>query len=176
MSMYRSPDISHRNTGTSMHRNSDEKIIFPDGRISTSETSMLPTLTCRKSTFCENVTDYPRQLVNAAIQRNVSLRFLESVDTVDSVRNDFVIHKNAWAIALLLAHYIISSSYCVKMKFILYFAIIIQLYVCVRLYKTKNCETDIISACYVNFRYTRHAKMTLNYFLTLRFLSFYAIW
>ncbi|KYN36602.1 Protein spaetzle, partial [Trachymyrmex septentrionalis] len=82
MSMYRSPNISHRNTGTSMHRNSDEKIIFPDGRISTSETSMLPTLTCRKSTFCENVTDYPRQLVNAAIQRNVSLRFLESVDTM----------------------------------------------------------------------------------------------
>ncbi|KAG5347640.1 SPZ protein, partial [Acromyrmex charruanus] len=84
MSMYRSPDISHRDTGTSMHRNSDEKIIFPDGRISSSGTPM-PTLTCRKSTFCENVADYPRQLVNAAIQRNVSLRFLESVDTVDSI-------------------------------------------------------------------------------------------
>ncbi|KYM79380.1 Protein spaetzle [Atta colombica] len=85
MSMYRSSDISHRNTGTSMHRNSDEKIIFPDGRILTSETPMLPTLSCRKNTFCENVADYPRQLVNAAIQRNVSLRFLESVDTVDSM-------------------------------------------------------------------------------------------
>ncbi|KYN15238.1 Protein spaetzle, partial [Trachymyrmex cornetzi] len=85
MSMYRSSDISHRHTGTSMHRNSDEKIIFPDGRVSMSETPMLPTLTCRKSTFCENVADYPRQLVNSAIQRNISLRFLESVDTVDSM-------------------------------------------------------------------------------------------
>ncbi|EGI66251.1 Protein spaetzle [Acromyrmex echinatior] len=84
MSMYRSPDISHRDTGTSIYRNSDEKIIFPDGRISSSGTP-IPTLTCRKSTFCENVADYPRQLVNAAIQRNISLRFLESVDTVDSI-------------------------------------------------------------------------------------------
>ncbi|XP_018308873.1 uncharacterized protein [Mycetomoellerius zeteki] len=84
MSMYRSPDMPHRDAGTSMHRNSEEKIIFPDGRIST-ETSMLPTLICRKSTFCENVADYPRQLVNTAIQRNASLRFLESVDTVDSM-------------------------------------------------------------------------------------------
>ncbi|XP_018401437.1 PREDICTED: protein spaetzle [Cyphomyrmex costatus] len=82
-SMYRSRDMPHRDAGMSMHRNSDEKIIFPDGRIS--ETSMLPTLTCRKSTFCENVADYPRQLVNAAIQQNTSLRFLESVDTVDSM-------------------------------------------------------------------------------------------
>ncbi|XP_077279534.1 protein spaetzle [Temnothorax americanus] len=73
-------------TTTSMHRNSDE-IVFPDGRIPT----MLPAATaaaalaCRKSTFCENVADYPRQLVNAAIARNASLRFLESVDPMPDI-------------------------------------------------------------------------------------------
>ncbi|KAL0129327.1 hypothetical protein PUN28_004198 [Cardiocondyla obscurior] len=75
----------------SMHRNSDEKIIFPDGR-NPSFTSLPPrtalpvmlpfsALPCRSnSTFCENVINYPKQLVNAAIARNASLRFLETVD------------------------------------------------------------------------------------------------
>jgi len=71
---------------TSMHRSSDEKIIFPDGRISSMSPQMLsPATACRKSTFCENVTDYPRQLVNAAIARNASLRFLESVDPMPDI-------------------------------------------------------------------------------------------
>lgn len=71
--------IAVSSTTVSMRTSSDE-IVFPDGRIS----SMSPqrALLCRKNTFCENVADYPRQLVNAAIARNASLRFLESVDPV----------------------------------------------------------------------------------------------
>ncbi|XP_071565881.1 uncharacterized protein [Temnothorax nylanderi] len=74
-------------TTTSMHRNLDE-IVFPDGRIPTmSSRTVVPAVTaaCRKSTFCENVADYPRQLVNAAIARNASLRFLESVDPMPDI-------------------------------------------------------------------------------------------
>jgi len=89
-SIYRSPDVSlHRNVDMPLHRNSDESIIFPDGRIS-SRTSVQPASACRKSTFCENVADYPRQLVNAAIARNASLRFLESIDPV---RDNFIVIK-----------------------------------------------------------------------------------
>lgn len=78
--------LRHRNTGMSTHRNSDEKIIFPDGRISSPSTisprTMIPVSGCRKGTFCENVADYPTQLVNAAIARNTSLKFLEIIDPV----------------------------------------------------------------------------------------------
>ncbi|XP_011157218.1 protein spaetzle isoform X2 [Solenopsis invicta] len=80
--MHRSAITMRRNTG--MHRNSDE-IIFPDGRItSTTSQTLLPS-TCRRKTYCENVAEYPRQLVNAAIARNASLRFLESVDPMPDI-------------------------------------------------------------------------------------------
>lgn len=56
-------------------------IIFPtDDRDSTSMSTSAPS-DCH-STFCENVTNYPTQLVNAAIARNSSLRFLENVDEI----------------------------------------------------------------------------------------------
>ncbi|KAL6266969.1 hypothetical protein P5V15_000053 [Pogonomyrmex californicus] len=70
----------------SMHRHSDE-IVFPDGTISSSTLSSmtLPAPSCHKSTFCENVVDYPRHLINQAIARNASLRFLESVDPMPDI-------------------------------------------------------------------------------------------
>ncbi|XP_011695318.1 PREDICTED: protein spaetzle-like [Wasmannia auropunctata] len=84
-STYRNAGVStHRNVGVSSHRHTDE-FVFPDpvdGRIpsTTAQMSVVPTSACRRSTFCENVADYPKQLVNAAIARNVSLRFLDNVD------------------------------------------------------------------------------------------------
>ncbi|CAL1678446.1 unnamed protein product [Lasius platythorax] len=62
----------------STRTNADE-IIFPtDDRVSSAPTSA--SASACHSTFCENVTNYPTQMVNAAIARNASLRFLESVD------------------------------------------------------------------------------------------------
>lgn len=60
----------------------DEKIVFPDGsnRVSSIPSTSTTAPACYKDAFCENVADYPRQLVSAAIARNVSLRFLESID------------------------------------------------------------------------------------------------
>ncbi|KAL6424062.1 hypothetical protein ACFW04_009749 [Cataglyphis niger] len=72
-------------TDTSTRPDADEKIIFPsDGRISSIPT-LAPASACHKSIFCENVADYPRQLVNAAISRNASLRFLESIDPMPDI-------------------------------------------------------------------------------------------
>lgn len=70
-------------TDASMQMDVDEKIIFPtDGRVTSTPA---PASGCHKSIFCENVADYPRQLVNAAIARNASLRFLESIDPVNNL-------------------------------------------------------------------------------------------
>ncbi|XP_072763594.1 uncharacterized protein [Anoplolepis gracilipes] len=72
------------NTDTSTRTNADE-IVFPtDSRISSIPTST-STAACHKNTFCENVADYPRQLVNAAIAQNASLRFLENVDPFNNM-------------------------------------------------------------------------------------------
>lgn len=71
----------------STRTNADE-IIFPtDDRVSSAPTSA--SASACHSTFCENVTNYPTQMVNAAIARNASLRFLESVDELlsDPVNN-----------------------------------------------------------------------------------------
>ncbi|XP_070172622.1 uncharacterized protein [Polyergus mexicanus] len=69
-------------TDASLRMDLDEKIIFPtDGRV----TSPAPASGCHKSIFCENVADYPRQLVNAAIAQNASLRFLESIDPMPDI-------------------------------------------------------------------------------------------
>lgn len=58
-------------------------IIFPtDDRVPSISTSMSTSASDCHSTFCENVTNYPTQLVNAAIARNSSLRFLENVDEI----------------------------------------------------------------------------------------------
>ncbi|EZA51456.1 Protein spaetzle [Ooceraea biroi] len=66
-------------TGTSMQ--SDDNIIFPtDRRFVPSPTSV-----CENSTYCEEVSNYPRQLVNAAIARNASLRFLGSIDPLSDI-------------------------------------------------------------------------------------------
>ncbi|XP_029668728.1 uncharacterized protein LOC115238788 [Formica exsecta] len=70
-------------TDASMQMDVDEKIIFPtDGRVTSTPA---PASGCHKSIFCENVADYPRQLVNAAIARNASLRFLESIDPMPDI-------------------------------------------------------------------------------------------
>ncbi|GAB1868546.1 Protein spaetzle [Camponotus japonicus] len=75
------------NTDVSTTRtDADEKIVFPDGSDRVSSIPSIPSTTsatapaCYKDAFCENVADYPRQLVSAAIARNASLRFLESID------------------------------------------------------------------------------------------------
>ncbi|XP_029176928.1 uncharacterized protein LOC114945015 [Nylanderia fulva] len=62
-------------------RTNGDGIIFPsDDRVSSMLTSTPASDSDCHSTFCENVTNYPTHLVNAAIARNSSLRFLESVD------------------------------------------------------------------------------------------------
>ncbi|XP_012230318.1 uncharacterized protein spz [Linepithema humile] len=60
----------------------DGKIIFP-----TDTTVSMPRFApmCYNSTFCENVANYPRNLVNAAIARNHSFRFLESIDQMPDI-------------------------------------------------------------------------------------------
>jgi len=65
----------------------DEKIVFPDGsdRVSSIPSTSATAPACYKDAFCENVADYPRQLVSAAIARNASLRFLESIDPVNNL-------------------------------------------------------------------------------------------
>ncbi|XP_012522866.1 protein spaetzle isoform X2 [Monomorium pharaonis] len=86
-SMYRSGIMpTHRTTSVSMQRGSDE-IVFPDRRVapSTSSQTTVPASACRRRTYCENVAEYPRQLVNAAIAQNASLRFLESVDPMPDI-------------------------------------------------------------------------------------------
>lgn len=72
-------------TDVSTQMDADEKIIFPTDGLD--RVSPIPTSApaCYKDTFCENVADYPRQLVNAAIARNASLRFLETIDPVNSL-------------------------------------------------------------------------------------------
>ncbi|KAG7199322.1 hypothetical protein KM043_018171 [Ampulex compressa] len=68
---------------TTVH--SDGKIIFPtDGTLTNGGLSVnskqVPI--CRGSTFCESATHYPQDLVNQAIRRNDSLKFLAGVDII----------------------------------------------------------------------------------------------
>lgn len=53
---------------------SDAQIVFPDDQ------KEVPS--CRGSTFCEKVDSYPEDVVNIAIQRNESIKYLATVDIV----------------------------------------------------------------------------------------------
>lgn len=53
---------------------SDAQIVFPDNQ------KKVPS--CRGSTFCEKVDSYPENVVNTAIQRNESIKYLATVDIV----------------------------------------------------------------------------------------------
>lgn len=53
---------------------SDAQIVFPDDQ------KKVPS--CRGSTFCEKVDSYPENVVNTAIQRNESIKYLATVDIV----------------------------------------------------------------------------------------------
>ncbi|XP_033331476.1 protein spaetzle [Megalopta genalis] len=57
---------------------SDAKIVFPD------MISRVPA--CKGSTYCEKVDGYPEHVVTQAIQRNVSLRYLASVDEMPQIQ------------------------------------------------------------------------------------------
>lgn len=52
---------------------SDAQIVFPDQK-------KVPS--CRGSTFCEKVDSYPEDVVNTAIQKNESIKYLATVDIV----------------------------------------------------------------------------------------------
>ncbi|CAK9802358.1 Protein spaetzle [Anthophora quadrimaculata] len=56
---------------------SDGKIVFPDEK--------RPVPACKGSTFCENVDNYPEDIVTKAIQRNESLKYLAGVDVVSDI-------------------------------------------------------------------------------------------
>ncbi|KAH0945952.1 hypothetical protein HN011_008849 [Eciton burchellii] len=60
---------------------SNDNIIFPTDNIS----STVSPLSCDNSMYCENVPNYPKQLVNEAIARNASLRFLGSIDPLPDI-------------------------------------------------------------------------------------------
>jgi hypothetical protein len=53
---------------------SDSKIVFPG------EERHVPV--CERSTYCETVDSYPEHIVNKALERNESIKYLASVDTV----------------------------------------------------------------------------------------------
>lgn len=64
----------------------DRKFVFPSENDDTTSTiSVAKPPSCRGSTFCENDTHYPRNLVDLAIQQNSSLKLLTSVDVINSI-------------------------------------------------------------------------------------------
>lgn len=74
---------------SSRHRASDwdDRIIFPDEgsiqrRIGSSKLRPVPR--CIGQTFCENISNYPQQLMNNIIARNSSLMQYSNVDAVDT--------------------------------------------------------------------------------------------
>ncbi|XP_071867706.1 protein spaetzle-like [Bombus fervidus] len=56
---------------------SDSKIVFPG------EERHVPV--CERSTYCETVDSYPEHIVNKALERNESIKYLASVDTLFNV-------------------------------------------------------------------------------------------
>ena len=64
----------HQNTHRSSPRARQTDFVFPEERI-------VPA--CKGSTYCETVDTYPKDAVNRAIQRNESIKYLESVDIID---------------------------------------------------------------------------------------------
>ncbi|KAF3429796.1 hypothetical protein E2986_01479, partial [Frieseomelitta varia] len=57
---------------------SNDKIVFPDeGTVS----RRVPV--CKGSTYCETVESYPEDVVNRALQKNDSIRYLAGIDVVD---------------------------------------------------------------------------------------------
>ncbi|EFN77778.1 Protein spaetzle [Harpegnathos saltator] len=62
----------------------DGKIVFPsDDGVPTSKGNIAKPPACHGSTFCENVRQYPKDLVDMAIQHNSSLKLLTSIDVAD---------------------------------------------------------------------------------------------
>ncbi|XP_014485944.1 PREDICTED: protein spaetzle-like isoform X2 [Dinoponera quadriceps] len=61
------------------------KIVFPsnDDSLPSRRQNVGTPPVCEDSTFCENVSQYPTQLVDLALQQNSSLKFLMNVDVVD---------------------------------------------------------------------------------------------
>ncbi|XP_046822835.1 protein spaetzle isoform X2 [Vespa crabro] len=67
----------------------DGKFVFPTEDIPTSQshkgTLLLPAPVCNGTTFCEKVFEYPEEIINAAIQRNNSIKYLATVDTIPDI-------------------------------------------------------------------------------------------
>lgn len=63
---------------------SDAQIVFPEDQ------KKIPS--CRGSTFCEKVDSYPEDVVNTAIQRNESIKYLAAIDILSDIsqRIDFM--------------------------------------------------------------------------------------
>lgn len=62
------------------NRQSNDKIIFP-GEGTVSRRNSVPV--CKGSTYCETVDSYPEDVVNRALQKNDSIRYLAGIDVVD---------------------------------------------------------------------------------------------
>lgn len=69
--------------------NIDGKFVFPTEDIPTSQshknTLLLPAPVCNGTTFCEKVFEYPEEIINAAIQRNNSIKYLATVDAIPDI-------------------------------------------------------------------------------------------
>ena len=61
---------------------SDGKIVFP-GETNENQNHQVPS--CEGSTYCVTVDNYPEDLVNIAIRRNESLKYLASVDIIPDI-------------------------------------------------------------------------------------------
>nr|XP_012148950.1 PREDICTED: protein spaetzle-like isoform X1 [Megachile rotundata] len=74
---FRREASSYGNEQRSSRRTSQAEIkfVFPE------DIKRVPA--CKNSTYCETVSSYPADLVNRAIQRNESIKYLESVDVID---------------------------------------------------------------------------------------------
>lgn len=66
---------------------SDAAIVFPEDDVPRAVERSVPV--CQGSTYCETVDSYPEHIVNEALQRNASLKYLAVVDEVSDIVNRF---------------------------------------------------------------------------------------
>lgn len=60
----------------------NDKFLFPDTDIKTLSTRIGPAPVCEGKTFCEEVSDYPLDIVDAAIRNDQKLQNYDNTDAV----------------------------------------------------------------------------------------------